>query len=103
MFLGMSVHTCTKKTAAWVIMGYHIIACLNQVGSIINYFSWRRFQRRFLMWQAIELVSILSLKPESTTKRVVEKLVNDKDVFVNQLNLDCIISHSSQIKILLYH
>ena len=33
----------------------------------------------------------------------MEKLVNDEDVFVNQLNLDCIIFHSSQTKILLYH
>ena len=36
-------------------MGYHIIASLNQVGSTINYFSWRRFQRCFLMWHAIGL------------------------------------------------
>ena len=42
-------------------------------------------------------------KPESLTKRVIEKLVNDEDVFVNQLNLDCIIFHSAQTKILLYH
>ena len=34
------------------------------------------------------------------TKKV---LVNDEDVFVNQLNLDCIIFHSAQTKILLYH
>ena len=44
-----------RRLVAWVIMGYHIIACLNQVESIIKYFSWRRFQRCFLMWHAIEL------------------------------------------------
>ena len=57
MFLGMSLHACTKKTAGCIgyLYGYHIIACLNQVESIINYFSWRRFQRCFLMWHAIGL------------------------------------------------
>ena len=44
-----------RRLVAWVIMGYHIVACLNQVESIIKYFSWRRFQRCFLMWHAIEL------------------------------------------------
>ena len=44
-----------RLVASVVYMGYHIIACLNQVESIINYFSWRRFQRCFLMWHAIGL------------------------------------------------
>ena len=36
-------------------------------------------------------------------KKAIEKLVlNDEDVCVNQWNLDCIILHSAQIKILLY-
>ena len=43
----------TTRLVAWIIMGYHIIAYLNQVGIIIiniiihNYFSWRSFQRCF--------------------------------------------------------
>ena len=47
------------------------------------------------MWHAIELQcrAFQTLKLESLTKRVIEKLVNDEDVFVNQLNLDCIIFH----------
>ena len=52
------------------------------------------------MWHAVGLEHF---KPESTTKRAIEKLENDEDVCVNQLNLDCIIVHSTQIKILLYH
>ena len=57
------------------------------------------------MWHAIELQcrAFQTQKPESLTKRVIEKLVNDEDVFVNQLNLDCIIFHPAQTKILLYH
>ena len=45
-------------------------------------------------------------KPKyGTVSQVLLQLVvvNDVDVCVNQLNLDCIIVHSMQIKILLYH
>ena len=49
--------TCTKKTAGcigYLYPGYHIIVRLNQEGSIINYFSWRRFETKgvFLLWHA---------------------------------------------------
>ena len=86
MFLGMSLNTCTKNTAGCIgyLYGlqYHIIACLNQVGSIVNYFSWRRFRKCFSMWHTIGLEHF-KLKHYK-----IERLVNDEDVCVNQWNLD---------------
>ena len=56
-----------------------------------------------MIWHAIELEHFKLTKPESIIKRVIEKPLNDEDVFVNQPNMDCDIFHSAQIKILLYH
>ena len=46
--------TCTKKMAGcigYLYPGYHIIVCLNQEGSIINYFSGEDLKRKvFLLW-----------------------------------------------------
>ena len=56
-----------------------------------------------MIWHAIELEHFKLTKPESIIKRVIEKPLNDEDVFVNPPNMDCVIFHSAQIKILLYH